>query len=61
MKESWRFFKIFIKTEAIYRKVVLGITPSTNFVYSLKNVPMHILFIFLLTNKTFKNIIVLTQ
>jgi len=28
----------------------------------IKNVPMHILFfIFLLTNKTFKNIIVLTQ
>ena len=27
----------------------------------IKNVPMHILFYFLLTNKTFKNIIVLTQ
>ena len=29
------FFNAFIKTMPIYRKVVLGITPSTNFVYSL--------------------------
>lgn len=29
-------FKDFLKTMSIYRKVVLGITPSTTFVYNLR-------------------------
>ena len=29
-------FKDFLKTMSIYRKVVLGITPSTTFVHNLK-------------------------
>ena len=34
--------------------MVLGITPSTKFVYSLENVPRHILFYYLVLRKSYE-------